>query len=156
MPFRKKRFRDAHNGGHRLRELSGVYDRYAPYSYALALKLTGKEDASCLVVREVFRHIWHEHFEGSMVAIPVSLPDVLLLTRRVALGRMAQIPAENETIKSNPYKERRTDLKPVQALNLFLLEGMSADEIAMKYQTGVTHIEALITAALQEVRNCTD
>lgn len=110
---------------------------------------------ACTIVKAVFEHIWSEQTEMKDDMIQADLPALLLLTRRIAFDQHSSV-AEHGNTNTSVTAERGTDLKPAHALHLFLLEGMSADEIAGRYQTGVNHIEALITAAWQEVRNCMD
>lgn len=155
MPFLKPFHRRNTGMSARAAHFSATYDRYAPYVFALAVKVTGHENGACKVVRDVFKVLWEREFALSVIPVEINLSVLLLMTKEVA----ARIQEENELSgwRSEGVREvQAEELMPALALRHFLLDGMSTDEIATHYHTGVNHIKALITAALRDVIRCAE
>lgn len=135
----------------RRQAFSAVYDRYAPYVYTLSVRLTGSEDQARHLVSEVFKVAWENDFKRSDFQ-DMPLSRLINLTRQMAhhaetefkIGALSE--AEQHPIEQN------TEPQPAQVLELFLLQGMSADEIAHRFQLGGNGVQHLITSAIQEVR----
>lgn len=143
MPFQIKHWPFFSERKESKRAFSAAYDRYVSLIYTLAVRLVDDEQKAREVVGEVFKIIWENDFRQA-TSQEVSLSRLVALTRRIA---------------SQPLKhpiEQNAELKPAQALELLLLQGMSADEIAQQFQLGGEGVQHLIASALQEVRKSKD
>ena len=121
-------------------EIEALYDAHAPRLYALALRITGDQEAAAGALEEAFLRLWESADEagGDQFRILVRLTREAALTRR-----------QGQTATSNVSNQGATPAGLVEEL---FFGGLTLRDLAGRYGLGESELRRMIRDGMAALR----